>query len=262
MDSETLIMSFDTDYGHRNQNTFHSIYANTTSANHTIIVEFTKPATSKATIQLQSSSQIVKVPVPLSARSVSTTISLTAGASNEVTISSAASIKSIQIASPEGRYYPCTSFTLSGSSKFEQCDAGFCAPVGSKIGYITSADTAHVTIPASVAGASESSTTAKYLEIDYINNDIALATSWEWGSSSRNLTVSLNGGSPVRLEVPLSGRHSELFGPGKGWWDSSTLGILIDGWKNGSNDVVIGNEVGGDVSQTYGADFVGLRLYD
>jgi alpha-galactosidase len=251
----------DTNCGSRNQYTFNSIYANTTSANHTVTVQFTKPATSKTTIQLQSSSQTVKVPVALSARSVSTKIFLTAGSSNTVTISSATSIQSIQIVSPQGTYYPCTSFALNGSTKFEQCDAGFCAPVGSKIGYITAADTAHLKIPASVAGAS-GSTVSKYLEIDYINNDIALSTSWGWGSSSRNLTISLNGRSPVRLEVPLSGRHSELFGPGKGWWDSATLGILIDGWKNGSNDVVIGNDVGGDVSQTYGADFVGLRLYD
>ena len=226
-------------------------------------MEFKAPPTSQTTILLQSSSQTVKIPVAPSARTVSTTISLTAGSSNEVTISSTASINSIQIASPAGKYYASTSFALRGSSKFEQCDAGYCAPVGSKIGYINAQNTAHLSIPATVTGGdSKNSTASKYMEIDYINNDIALATSWGWGSSSRNLTISLNGGTPVRLEVPLSGRHSELFGPGKGWWDSSKLGILVDGWKNGPNEVVIGNEVGGDVSQTYGADFVGLRLYD
>ncbi|KAJ6183591.1 hypothetical protein N7519_004892 [Penicillium mononematosum] len=190
-------------------------------------------------------------------------IPLTAGSPNEVTTFSTVSIKSIRIASPSGTYYACTSFTLCGSTKLEVCDAGFCTPVGSKVGYINAENTVHATIPARVTETgSEPSTASKYLEIDYINNDIAFATSWDWGSSSRNLTISLNSGNPVRLEVPLSGRHSELFGPGKRWWDSSKLGILIDGWKNGSNGFVTGNEVAGDVSQTYGADFVGLRLYD
>jgi alpha-galactosidase len=76
------------------------------------------------------------------------------------------------------------------------------------------------------------------------------------------MTITLNGGDPVRLEVPLTGTHSELFGPGLGWWDSSSLGILVDGWKDGDNELIIGNDVAGEVFQSYGADFVGLRLYN
>lgn len=224
------------------------------------MVEFASPVATETAILVQSFSKSVKVRVSRSARRVSTMIPLFAGPSNEITILSTVSIKSIRIASPSGTYYACTSFTLGGSSKLEKCGTGFCAPVGSKVGYIDSENTVHATISASVID--ETSTASKFLEIDYINNDIALATSWDWGSSSRNLTISLNGGEPIRLEVPLSGRHSELFGPRKGWWDSSKLGILTDGWKNGPNELVIGNEVVGDVSQTYGADFVGLRLYD
>ncbi|KAJ5958929.1 uncharacterized protein N7479_006079 [Penicillium vulpinum] len=248
-----------------NRTTFHSVYANTTSPNHTITIEFSATATSNTTLLLQSSSERVSLPVPISAQSISTRISLTAGSSNKIIIwssGSTKSIKSIRISAPSGRYYPCTSFTLGGSTKLEGCDTGFCTPVGSKIGYITADSTAQVTIPATVGDGSGNITAAKYLEIDYINNDIALATSWDWGSSSRNLTISVNGGDAVRLEVPLTGRHSELFGPAKGWWDSSRLGVLVDGWKNGPNDVVIGNEVSGDVFQTYGADFVGLHVYD
>jgi alpha-galactosidase len=98
--------------------------------------------------------------------------------------------------------------------------------------------------------------------LDYINNDIAFSTSWGLGANSRNITVAVNGGNPVRLEVPLSGRHSELFGPGLGWWDTASLGILIDGWKNGDNEVVVGNVAGSDTFQTWGADFVGFRVFD
>ncbi|CAG7994399.1 unnamed protein product [Penicillium salamii] len=244
------------------QTTFHSIYANTTSANYTLTVEFEEPAASKTTLILKSPSQEVKIPVSPSAKSVSATIFLAAGSSNELTIDSSNPLKSLHVTAPSGEYYPCTSFTLGGSSKLEKCDADFCAPVGSKIGYIAAESAIQATISATVDDESQNSTASKYLEVDYINNDIALATSWGWGSSSRNLTISVNGGKSVRLEVPLTGQHSELFGPGKGWWDSSKLGILVDGWKDGSNEVVIGNDVAGDVSQTYGPDFVGLRFYD
>ena len=101
---------------------------------------------------------------------------------------------------------------------------------------------------------------AKYLAIDYINNEVAFDSSWDWGSNSRNLTVSVNGNKPVRVEVPLSGQHSELFGPGKGWWDAATIGVLTGGWKDGDNDVVIGNEGGENGFTSYGPDFVGLRV--
>ena len=248
-------------FARSDQTTFRSVYANTTSADHTLTIEFEESAASETTLTLESSSQKVEIPVSSSAKKASATIFLAAGSSNEFVIHSSSKLKSINIESPSGEYYPCTSFALGGSSKLEECDAGFCAPVGSKIGYIAAESSVQITIPATV-DESQNGTASKYLEIDYINNDIALATSWGWGSSSRNMTISVNGGDTVRLEVPLTGRHSELFGPGKGWWDSSKLGILLDGFKDGSNEVVIGNDVSGEVSQTYGADFVGLRFFD
>lgn len=199
---------------------------------------------------------------------ISVNISLSAGSSNTITISPSPIISYINVTSPSGTYYPCTSFTPVGSAKPETCDAGFCLPVGSKIGYISPTGNASITIPATVVSGSGDNTTAatttagKYLEIDYINNDIAFSTSWTTGSNSRNLTISVNGGPPTRIEVPLSGKHSELFGPGRGWWDSATFGVLVDGWRNGENTVVIGNQGGDEGVQPYGADFVGLRLYD
>lgn len=75
--------------------------------------------------------------------------------------------------------------------------------------------------------------------------------------------MAVNGASPVRLEVPLSGRSSELFSPGLGWEDSATLGVLVGGWGTGSGSdvVVIGNNGGGAGVTSYAADFVGLRVY-
>lgn len=74
--------------------------------------------------------------------------------------------------------------------------------------------------------------------------------------------MTVNSEDPVRIEVPLSGRHSELFGPGLGWWDTATLGLLTSGWKEGLNEVVVGNVGGDEGFQSYGADFVGIRVLD
>ncbi|KAJ5152695.1 alpha-galactosidase D [Penicillium canariense] len=247
-----------------NKVTFDSVYANTSSSNHTISIVFSRPASSSTSITVQSSTNPSKhtIHVPASSKSVSTSISLTAGSSNKVVIDSSLAIHSIQIKSPLGTYYPSTEFTLTGSASLTQCGDGFCQPVGAKIGFLDSTNTAKVTISATIPSSSGDATASKYLELDYINNDIAFSSSWGWGSNSRNVTISVNGGEPVRLEVPLSGRHSELFGPGLGWWDTSSLGVLVGGWKDGDNEVVVANVAGSDAFQTWGADFVGVRVYD
>jgi alpha-galactosidase len=193
---------------------------------------------------------------------VKASLSLTAGTANKILLDSSIPIASIQIKSPAGTYYGAPEFTLSGSATLTTCGDGYCQPVGQKIGYLNVNNTASITVPVSIPSSGSGSATKKYLEIDYINNDIALSTSWGYGSNSRNLTVSLNSGDPVRLEVPLSGRHSELFGPGLGWWDPATLGLLVEGWKDGNNTLVLGNVASVDVSQTYAPDIVGMRVFN
>lgn len=74
------------------------------------------------------------------------------------------------------------------------------------------------------------------------------------------MTISVNG-EVTRIEVPLSGRSSELFSPGLGWQDTGTFGFLADGWKEGVNEVVVGNEFGDEGLVSYGADFVGLGVH-
>lgn len=73
------------------------------------------------------------------------------------------------------------------------------------------------------------------------------------------MTISVNS-ITTRIEVPLSGRSSELFSPAKGWEDTGTFGVLVDGWKEGSNEVVVGNAYGADGLVSYGADFVGIGV--
>lgn len=67
-------------------------------------------------------------------------------------------------------------------------------------------------------------------------------------------------GVVTRVEVPLSGRSSELFSVGKGWEDTGIFGVLLDGWAVGENKVVVGNEGGAEGLVSYGADFVGLGV--
>lgn len=226
--------------------TFESIYAATTSANYELAIMFSRPSTETVTITT-SSGQTVYI------SGKSTKIALTAG-SNTITIQHKTPIDSIQITPPAGTYYASTVFNVTGSAKHTTCSSG-CSPVGSKIGDLTPSSNAYTSIPATTPG-------SKYLAIDYINNEVAFSSSWGWGANSRNLTVSINDGAPVRLEVPLSGRHSELYSPGKGWWDTATLGVLTSGWKKGENKVAFGNQGGQDGFQTYAADFVGVRVLD
>ncbi|KAF7171095.1 hypothetical protein CNMCM5623_003551 [Aspergillus felis] len=226
--------------------TFQSVYAATTSANYMLAISFSRPSTETVTITTSSGQTV-------STSGKSTQIALTAG-SNTITIQHTTPIESIQITPPTGTYYANTVFNVTGSAQHTTCGSG-CSPVGSKIGYLSPNSNAYTSIPATTPG-------SKYLAIDYINNDVAFSSTWGWGSNSRNLTVSVNDGAPVRLEVPLSGRHSELYSPGKGWWDTATLGVLTSGWKKGQNKVVFGNEGGQNGFQTYAADFVGVRVWD
>ncbi|KAE8392909.1 hypothetical protein BDV23DRAFT_192246 [Aspergillus alliaceus] len=166
--------------------------------------------------------------------------SLVAGSYNAIIISSTQPIDPIIITTLNGTYYPNGNFATTGSAKAISCGSGYCQPVGSKIGNISPNSTARAVIPATAG--------KKYLAIDYINNDVAFGSAWDWGSNTRHLTV------------PLSGQHSELFGPGLGWWDTATIGVLTNGWKDGDKEVVIGNGGGESGSQSYGPDFVGLRV--
>ena len=98
------------------------------------------------------------------------------------------------------------------------------------------------------------------MEVYFCNNDIAFQTSWDYGTNTRNMTIAVNGVT-TRVELPLSGRSSELFSPGKGWEDTGIFGVLLNGWTDGNNEVVVGNVNGDHGLVGYGADFVGLGVY-
>jgi len=150
-----------------------------------------------------------------------------------------------------------TAFTVSGTASHYKCTSGLCAPAGSKITNLTAHGSASISIPKDKnAGGS------RYVELAYINNDVSLGSSWTNGTNTRNITVSVNDHSAVRLEVLLSGRSSELYSPMRGWGDPATLGVLVNGFgtAGGKDKIVVSNVNGGAGVQPYGADFVGLRV--
>jgi hypothetical protein len=150
-------------------------------------------------------------------------------------------------------FYPSTSFTTIGDAVLTTCYTGLCTPVGSKIGNISPSGSASLNI-------TSPSPSSKFIDVYFCNNDIALATSWGYGTNTRNMTIAIND-VVTRIEVPLSGKSSELFSPGKGWEDTGVFGVLVDGWVEGENAVVVGNQGGADGYQSFGADFVGLGIY-
>lgn len=73
------------------------------------------------------------------------------------------------------------------------------------------------------------------------------------------MTISVND-VVTRVELPLSGRSSELYSSALGWEDSGTYGVLVDGWKTGGNTVVVGNQGGENGIVAFAADFVGMGV--
>lgn len=63
-----------------------------------------------------------------------------------------------------------------------------------------------------------------------------------------------------RVELPLSGRSSELYSAAGGWEDAGSFGVLVEGWKVGANEVVVGNEGGEGGLVEFAADFVGMSV--
>ncbi|KAL2832510.1 alpha-galactosidase D [Aspergillus cavernicola] len=251
---------------HGDSTTFSSIYAVTSSNGYNLdIILAELPRTSqKITITTSTNKTPISISIPARSSSVTLPVALTAGSNNTITINHAPRISSIHLTPPKTTYYTGTKdFTLAGTTATESCGSDtdtdtqneFCAPAGSKLTHLSPNGTATAQIPSTISG-------SKYISIDYINNEVAFDSSWGWGSNSRNLTITVNGGEPVRLEVPLSGRHSELFGPGLGWWDSSRLGVLTGGWREGGNEVMIGNVGGEGGFQAYAPDVVGIEVFD
>lgn len=248
----------------RTTTTFSDIYGLTSSSLYTLDVTFAGGSNSSGaeiTVSTSASEKTQDATLEGSSDKLTLQVALAASSDNTVSIISPVPVESIDIAAPTGKYYPSTSFAVSGGANVTNCTVNFCEPVGSKIGNISPNSTASLTIASSdeISAAVDG---VKYVEVDYINNEVSLDTAWEDGTNTRNLTISVNGGEPTRLEVPLSGVHSELYSPEKGWQDTATYGVLTSGWEDGENEVVVSNQGGELGVQPVGAEFVGLKVFN
>ncbi|PBP21796.1 alpha-galactosidase D [Diplocarpon rosae] len=236
-----------------NSTKFCMIYGHTTSASYTGTLTFTaSPKAADITVNGASYT------LPAETTSLSFPLSLTAFNNNTISLSSASPPKSLVITLPESTLYAASLFTPSSSARLANCNTGLCAPVGSKLTLLspTGLGTLNVKTPPAAVGGN------KYVNVLFANNDIAFATAWDFGTNTRNLTISVNS-IVTRIEVPLSGKSSELFAPGGGWEDTGVFGVLLPGWKGGEgeNVVVVGNQGAEGALVEWGPDFIGLEVW-
>jgi alpha-galactosidase len=235
----------------RQTTTFSKVYGITSSSNYTVTLQFDpRWKTNTVTIDgntysLPASSSFLSIP----------RVSLAAANNNTLSINSPIPPTSLTITPPPPTFYSSTSFTPTGNATRVTCYTGLCTPVGSKISNLSPTGSASL----SLTPPSSSSLGPKFIEVLFCNNDIALSTSWGYGTNTRNMTISVND-VVTRIEVPLSGRSSELFSPADGWEDTGTFGVLVGGWVEGVNEVRVGNVYGDEGLVAAGADFVGLSV--
>lgn len=148
-----------------------------------------------------------------------------------------------------GYYTASTNATLSGAATVVSCSTGECLPAGNKVGNIgEGVSAAAVTF----SGVVTNSAGTKLLGVDFINYDVALATSWEWGDNTRNLTVAVNepAVNGTRFAFPISGGD---------WYDTGRLYVYVDGFVAGYGNDVIFTASGDD---QWAPDLVGFEVYE
>lgn len=122
-------------------------------------------------------------------------------------------------------YHSAEDAIVEGTAKLQSCGEDECLPTSSKVVDLEGeASISFNGVQASCAG-------AKLLGVDFINYEVALGTAWNWGSNTRNMTVSVNGGEAKRWAFPISGGN---------WFETGRLTIEVDGFKEGENEVVFG----------------------
>lgn len=144
-------------------------------------------------------------------------------------------------------YYLASQAALSGNASVVECPSGLCLPAGAKVTNIGSGPSnAAVTFEDVLATTSGTKTVL----LDYINYDIAWESSWKkpQGTSTRNVTISVNEGPATRWALPISGGN---------WFDTGRLAMEIAGFEKGNNTVEFRAVDGMSV---FAPDIVGFTL--
>lgn len=152
-----------------------------------------------------------------------------------------------------GAYYAAArDATLSGAAAVVACPSpsAQCLPVGSKVGNIGQGRGAAAVTFANVTAASAGT---KLLGIDFIHYDVALASAWDLGDNTRNMTIAVNQpeGGGTRFAFPLSGGD---------WYDSDRLYVYVDNFVAGDDNEVVFTAYGDDA--TWAPDLVGFEVFE
>lgn len=140
-------------------------------------------------------------------------------------------------------YYSAANTTLAGGAVTVSCATTQCLPTTQKIGNLYPGATA------TLDSVSVASSGTKLLGIDFINYEIALDTAWDWGSNTRNMTISVNGGTAKRWAFPISGGD---------WYETGRLLIEVDGFVEGTKNSVVFGAPGTDPAP----DLVGIEVFE
>ncbi|KAH7143555.1 glycoside hydrolase superfamily [Dactylonectria macrodidyma] len=141
-------------------------------------------------------------------------------------------------------YYSAVNAKLTGSASLSQCGDDECLPTHQKVGYLGSGASA------TISSVKASSSGKKIVGVDYINYDYAFETAWEWGTNTRNMTVSVNGGEAKRWAFPVSGGD---------WYATGRMAIEVDGFVKGDTNTLTFAVSSGD---TWAPDLVGLEVFE
>ncbi len=158
---------------------FNKVYGVTDSDKYTLTINLAGSGGGRQAITMSSSADSRSQTVHSDKNKVTVNVALRAGDSNSISVESDAGIESVDVTPPAGTFYPSTQFSISGGAKRIKCTPGLCAPVGSKITHLTETGYAKLEIARDASGGS-----SRFVELTYINNDVALSTSWTNGCVS------------------------------------------------------------------------------
>ncbi|KAJ0158002.1 putative alpha-galactosidase D [Colletotrichum tanaceti] len=145
-----------------------------------------------------------------------------------------------------GHYYAAgaaSDAVLSGSAAKVACADGQCLPSGIKVGNIGAGAAVRFDEVAVASGG------AKLLGVDFINYDVALDSAWGFGSNTRNLTVSVNGGAAKRWAFPISGGN---------WFETGRLLVEVGGFRANASNTVEFRSFG----DAWAPDLVGFEVFE
>lgn len=175
--------------------------------------------------------------------SASTPLSLSLAAHEaKLLVLSNVTLPTSQLKSRGSTYYAASTSIYNGSIGVYTCSAGECLPTGVKLVDLT---------PGSVVtfqAVDSASAGAKLIGVDFINYDVALQSAWTDGTNTRNMTISVNGGTPKRWAFPISGGD---------WFETGRLDVEVEGFVVGSNEVQIAA-----TGNYYAPDLVGIEVFD